>query len=158
MSRMIRFALFALFALFPATAIAGGIGQGGIVVVDELKVYKKSAGQEEAYTLRRGEAVAGFMMSGADLMLTGKVVYQFDEKDGRVHIVYFEEGKKLSRSGWTDPAGLSRFVYDGSCGAMATPLVGVGTRQHWNACFQEARDAKLAELKAPPMDEKEKGR
>lgn len=126
---------------------------GGIVVVDEAAVYKKSRGDEIAWKLKRGDSVAAQapITIAATLFTPWPYVppRQFWERDGRVQVLYLQEGKRPGRLGWVDVADLARFSYEGTCGPGNTPFTVKGHAAQWNTCFQEARDAKLAELSAP---------
>jgi len=140
-----------LWVLFPLllsptilAAVGGGKGQGAVVVRDDAPVYSRPEGPEVEWKLKRGDAMAG-MTGGTGF---GGDRWLFDEKKGRVHVLYFQgEQKGASRSGWMDPADLSRFTYDGSC-QNGSPLAVKGFSQRWNACFEEARDNKLDPLRA----------
>ncbi len=125
-------------ALTPAFA---GKGQGAIVIHAGAPVYARADGDKIEYTMKRGEAVAGYTGS---IMSTD--TYQFDEVKGRWHVLYFQEGKKFSRTAWMNPKDLARFSYDGSCQDRSSPLAVKGLSQRWNPCFVEARDAKLEQL------------
>jgi len=146
---------------FPAAQ--GGKGQGAIVIRNDAPVYKKSKGEKIVETLKRGDAVAGWTMTSfgdqvTQMMDPGSHVgpssgekWIFDEKDGRVMVVYSvpaKEGRKQHRAGgWMDPADLSRFTYEGSCTPGGSPFLTDYTDPRLNACFQEARDNKLDQLR-----------
>ena len=133
--------LVIVFALPALAAPAGGKGQGAIVLRDGAPVYKKSGGEEVTLSLKRGDSVAGWKeFMGAP----GGILWQFGEKDGRIGVAYHPPDAKGHRLAWMDPKDVARFTYDGSCEKNAAPETG----RDWNACFQEARDAKLEELKA----------
>ena len=117
------------------------------MIRDDAPVYADSKGDKVEWKLKRGDAVAGYMMQFL------KPIYQLDEVDGRVHVLYFkaaeQKGSFTDRTAWMDPKDLSRFTYDGSCGPNGSPFVvkGFGSKQ-WNACFAEAMDNKLDLLRA----------
>lgn len=147
MEKVIVFLAIAATLGLSHAAIYQGRGEGGIVIRDEAPVYKKSTGDAIQLALKRGDAIAGVTMPPGGGAFGGEASYEFDERNGRVRILYLAPGKKLSRDGWIDPANLSRFTFDLSCGGAFSSA---GNMQHrWNACFKEARDAKLAEMNAP---------
>jgi hypothetical protein len=122
----------------------GGKGQGAIIIRNNAPVYVHSTGAAIEWKMKRGEAVAGYMANG---ILPPR--FLLDEVDGRVHVAYFQgEVKGMNKTGWMDPADISRFTYDGSCGGNSTPYDTKGFSLRWNACFQEARDNKLDLLRA----------
>ena len=130
----------------------GPKGQGAIVIAAEAHVYKKKAGEAIAYRLKRGDAVAGY--TGGALV---PPTWMFVEDDGgRARVVYFQVGKSIDSAGWMRVTDLAVFTYDGSCvGPKATTGA---LRVGWNPCFQEARDAKLEELRAAWTKEDQKSR
>ena len=125
---------------------AQGRGEAAIVAHDEAPVYKKSKGEQVEARLTKGDAVAG-ITPGTSIGTT----WEFEERDGRVRGIYFPGNTRLNRDAWMDPAHLSRFYYDLTCsdmGPMSMKMKLVTARTRWNACFKEARDAKLDELRA----------
>ena len=107
-------------------------------------MYADSTGDKVEWKLKRGEAVSGYMKTFPHL------VYQFEEKDGRVRVAYLRsEAGSGDRHGWMDPKDLSRFTFEGDCGFSNTPFAVKGFgKVVWNVCFQEARDNKLDALRA----------
>jgi len=154
MTRGTRKVLLTMFPFLLSSMVfaagAGGKGQGAIVIRDDAPVYKKSDGDEIAWKLQRGDSVAAYGGSVTSSMFGGgDAMYIFDEKSGRVRVVYFQgEQKGMNKIGWMNPPDLSRFTYDGSCERGASPFATKGFSVRWNACFHEARDSKLEELKA----------
>jgi hypothetical protein len=137
----------------PVTFIGVG-GHGAIVIRDYAPVYQSSEGEATVTTLMRENAVTAFNCgaifgSFADL-------HSFKEADGRLRVAYLAGSPRGTRRfGWMDPRDLSQFSYAGSCAVGAGPFsedyfdnpLGHGPPQRWNACFEAARDAKLAALR-----------
>jgi hypothetical protein len=140
-----------LVAGAPAVADTQGRGEGGIVIADNVPIYKSSDGDRVMGTCVRGDIVAA--MSS---ILARDFV--FSEKNGRVQVTFFPNAEQtgLPWTGWIDPKQLSKFSYDCSCsadkGCMPTRTRGLRGKitmdSEWNTCFQEARDTHLAALKA----------
>ena len=151
-------AAFLILLAAPPVAPREGRGQGAIVISDFTPVYQSSSGTATVATLMRGNAVSGIDRHGVLGFALGK--HLFAEADGRLHVVYVAGSPNGTRRlGWIDPRDLSQFAYAGSCAVDAGPFAGsyVGTPlseamhgppQHWNPCFEEARDAKLAAMRA----------
>jgi hypothetical protein len=126
-------------------------GQGGIIAVDNVLVYKESDSNEVQYTLNRGDAVASRPDAG-DLLFRPR--YQFEPRNGRIRINFFarepEYAGKLAL-GWIDPSAVSIFVFaccdpkGRHCGPTELASLGKLTSR-WTTCFVEARDLKLREL------------
>lgn len=131
------------------TAVAQGRGDGGIVVREGASVYVKSTGEKVEITLNRGEAVAGITTQG----IFGET-YQFEEDEGRVHVLYFRPGvsEGVYYTAWMAPEDLARFTYDCGCDHETKPRCRPTSTKwmkfRWNTCFLEARDTKLAQLRA----------
>jgi putative oligomerization/nucleic acid binding protein len=126
-------------------------GEAGIAL-EEIPVYPRSDSLEAGVTLKKGQPVAAIRNVGLKLLGLGQ--YIFDEKDGRVQVMYFP-GEDPTRgkfyNGWIDPAKLAKFYYDCSCGAKkddCDPIVTRGLRFSftWNSCFNDAWERKAAEL------------
>lgn len=128
-----------------------GKGEGGIVISDDVSIYKSSDGDRVIAKCVRGDIVAALSS-----VLARDFV--FSEKDGRVQVKFFPNAEQvgLPWSGWIDPKQLSKFSYDCSCstdqGCNPTRTRGLRGKitmdSEWNTCFKEARDAHLAALKA----------
>lgn len=120
-------------------------GEGAIVLPDVAVVYENPSGELVQTELRAGASVTGYMgFFGAG---GGAERFQFEEKDGRVHVAYFPKGDKGRwRSGWMRPQDLARFRYSSGCSGGGPFVPGFSMR--WNSCFREARDAKLENLSA----------
>lgn len=141
----------ALAVSVPAAAETQGRGEGGIVISDNVPIYKSSDGDRVLGTCVRGDIVAA-----VSSVLARDFV--FSEKNGRVQITFFANAEQvgLPLTGWIDPKQLSKFSYDCSCsadkGCMPTRTRGLRGKitmdSEWNTCFREARDTHLAELKA----------
>jgi hypothetical protein len=139
------------FAVAPAIADTKGRGEGGIVIADDVPIYSSSDGDRKVATCVKGDVV-GALSS----VLARDFV--FSEKNGRVQVKFFANAEQvgLPRDGWIDPKQLSKFSYDCSCsvdeGCNPTRTRGLRGKftmsSEWNTCFQEARDARLAALKA----------
>ena len=129
---------------------AQGRGDGGIVLRDAAPVYRGSTGDKVEATLGRGDAVAGITTEG----IFGDH-FQFEEEDGRIHVLYFRVGTPVEGgpyfTAWMNPADLSRFSYDCGCDREdkpnCRPTSSRWLKFRWNTCFIEARDTKLAQLK-----------
>lgn len=144
----------------PTTAQAQGKGQGAIVIRDTDRdglapIYVHEDDNKIEARAARGDYVGGITTMGMVHQ------YQFERKEnGRVHVLYFGNAKQsgLKRTAWMDGADLEMFTYECGCGfgghrrgheeEMCSPLKldGFASRT-WNACFEEARDNKLQELK-----------
>src|SRR5262249_1281718 len=131
--------------LCPSPPVPGGQGkgEGGIVIRDDALVYKKVHGNAVIRKLKRGDAVVAY---------SKKPSWHFYEESGRVYIVFLVEG--ASRGGYMSLEDLAKFTYnycvfDRITGLSTPPGYPFtpGTRHNWNVCFQEARDAKLKELR-----------
>jgi len=128
---------------------AQGKGDGGIVLRDGAPVYRGSTGEKVEATLNRGNAVAGITTQG----IFGDH-YQFEEEDGRIHVLYFRSGTPVEGgpyfTAWMNPADLARFTYDCGCDREhkpnCRPFSSRWMKFRWNTCFLEARDTKLAQL------------
>lgn len=127
---------------------AQGKGDGGIVLRDAAPVYRGSTGDKVEATLNRGDAVAGITTEG----IFGDK-FQFEEEDGRIHVLYFRSHDKEGGpffTAWVNPADLARFTYDCGCDRESKPNCRPTSSRwmkfRWNTCFLEARDAKLAQL------------
>ncbi len=120
----------------------GGMNEGGIVTAQTAVIYSSPRGTRPVVTLRRGDAVA------ASIERRGPDLFYFEEKYGRVRVVFFYPGeeKPLHDYGWIDAAALARFYYTRTCQPIGGPLMMRGARWEWNTCFTRARDEKLAEL------------
>ncbi len=131
-------------------AQAQGKGDGGIVLRDGAPIYRGSTGETTEATLNRGEAVAGITTEG----IFGSS-YQFEEEDGRIHVLYFRTGTPVEGgpwyTAWMNPADLARFTYDCGCDRESKPncrpFSSRWMKFRWNTCFQESRDTKLAQLR-----------
>ncbi len=142
--------LLSIGALASALPASGqGKGEGAIVLRDNAPVYRGSTGDKTEATLQRGDFVAGVTTAG----LAGKH-YEFEEDDGRVHVAYFRPPKTEGTlwTAWMDPADLATFLYDCGCDRKSKgecrPYNAEFMTWKWNACFKEARNNKLAELRA----------
>lgn len=136
-----------LIATAVALAVGGSEkGQGAIVIRDDAPVYDRPAGDEVVYRLRRGDAVAGNMGAAAAFGGASGGSCMFDEKQGRLHVSYLPDGKKMARDGWMNPSDLSKFTHE-ACGRTCSPFMVKNFTHRWNACFEEARDNKLDQLR-----------
>jgi hypothetical protein len=148
-SALIFCALFVFTASTHAQSRDTGKGQGAFVITEGATVYKNSHG-DESYSkkLEKGFVVAG--VTTLARMVTG---YQFENEEGRVH-VFAVTNVGGAAMGWMNRADLSPyFTYECGCGlvdAKCSPHSLEGSHFRWNVCFEEARDKKLAEMKAPP--------
>lgn len=126
--------------------LAQGKGDGGIVVPDAAPIYRGSTGETTEATLNRGDAVAGITTEG----VFGSA-YQFEEEDGRIHVLYFRTGTPVEGgayyTAWMNPADPARFSYDCGCDHenKCRPFSSRWLKFRWNTCFAEARDAELAQ-------------
>ena len=129
---------------------AQGKGDGGIVLRDGAPVYRGSTKELIEATLNRGDAVAGITTEG----IFGNS-YQFEEEDGRIHVLYFRSGTPVEGgsyyTAWMNPSDLARFTYDCGCDHESEPncrpFSSRWMKFRWNTCFGESRDSKLAQLK-----------
>lgn len=150
-SMMRSFLVVALVTSAPVAADTLGRGEGGIVIADNVPIYKSSDGDKQLAICVRGDVVAAM----ASVLARD---YVFSEKNGRVQVKFFPNAEQvgLPWDGWIDPRQLSKFSYDCSCSADegCNPTRTRGLRgkltmnSEWNTCFQEARDAHLTKLKA----------
>jgi hypothetical protein len=155
------FRLVALTTLAPLCAATAAesqdVGEGAVVVGNaNVPVYAHSEGKTVEALAEPGDYVAGITVTG--LFSHG---YSFETKNNRVHVLYFanKEQVGIQRTAWMDPAHLEKFTYDCSCGArefpnvkseQCSPLAASGfVKRKWNACFQQARDQKVAALANP---------
>lgn len=139
---------------------AQGKGQGAIVVRNTERdgpapIYRSEDDDKIEARAVRGDYVGGITTMGMVHQ------YQFERKEnGRVHVLYFGNAKQsgVQRTAWMDSSDLETFTYDCGCGfgrhrrgreeEACSPLALDGfVSRTWNACFQEARDKKLTELK-----------
>jgi len=128
-----------------------GKGEGAIVIREDAPVYKRPNSTGVAWELKRGDAVAAIEPKGR--------LWQFYEDSGRVRIAFLYEGDH--RLAWMRLEDLAKFTYDFCVfpprAGHSTPPPGnpftTGKREKWNVCFQEARDAKLKELRATWAEE-----
>jgi hypothetical protein len=132
----------------PYRGLAQGRAEGAIVIRDGAPIYVRAKGSAIADMRARGDSVGG-----VTTMLPTITNYQFEDEDGRLHVGYFrdKDQKGLFRVGWMDPADLARFTYECGCGPRdkaCAPTSTQGFVLRWNTCFVEARDRKLAELRA----------
>ena len=144
--------LAALFLILGPVAVCEGQGKGdgGIVVRDAAPVYRGSTGDKVEATLNRGDAVAGITTEG----VFGQH-FQFEEEDGRIHVLYFRSGTPVEGgpyyTAWMNPGDLSRFTYDCGCDRgdkpNCSPTSSRWLKSRWNTCYLEARDTKLAQLR-----------
>lgn len=145
------------------TAVAQGRGQGAIVINEDAPIYVSSTGDKIEAKAPRGYAVAGITTIGG-----GIASYMAEVDDGRAHILYLKKNqfkqtvqdlkalgdneKKLRFRAFMNPDDLAYFTYECGCGAKKDPCEPIQLAgwmaERWNACFVEARDKKLAELKA----------
>lgn len=144
-------------------AMAQGRGQGAIVIKDDAPVYAHSTGDKIEAKAPRGYAVAGITT------IAGTVTsYMAETDNGRAHILFLkknqfkqdvqdlkalgENEKKLKFRAFMNPEDLAYFTYECGCGEKKDPCAPIQLagwlNERWNACFGEARDKKLAELKA----------
>ena len=135
-------------------------GEGAIVIRDEAPVYRKKRGSEVGWRLKGGDAVAGVSISEE---------WHFEEESGRVAVVFLGGTAGTPPSGWMNLVDLERFTYF-FCNydpvveklppiwsswdwvtlfnrSPGYPFTHEKNRE-WIACFREARDAKLKELRA----------
>lgn len=156
-----RSALLVFIVLsFSSAALAQDPGQGAIVVRNTdhdgpAPIYAHEQGDAIEAEASQGDFVAGFTNLGLIAH-----TYAFQSSNGRVHVVYFANKKRSGflKMAWMDPADLKPFDYDCSCGLQAfhginseacSPFAPTGLlRFKWNACFERARDAQLAELQS----------
>jgi hypothetical protein len=123
-----------------------GKGEGAIVIRDDALVYKKADRSTGVlWKLKRGDAVV------ADYSRKMKA-WQFYEESGRVRIVFLAETTGRLRGGWMRLDDLAKFTYDCDYDPAINPVPGYPftpgiINYNWNVCFQEARDAKLKELR-----------
>lgn len=145
-----RIALVLSLALlaFPVHGqVRGGRAQGAIVVSESANVYRNSDGDAVEAVVSRGDFVGS--ITGSELL---SAQYLMDEVNGRVHVMYFKnkEQKGTMFTAWMNPADLAPFFYECGCGPEGkecAPYQLKFVSRRWNACFVEARDKKLAELK-----------
>jgi len=138
-----------VFLLVAGTAEAAGKGEGACVVRDTsgrnyAPLYRDDEGDKAEARAERGQCFGGVSGSGASR------AYTFERKNGRVHVLYLAQinDNGEDRDAWMDEKDLELFSYECGCDADCSPFgtAGRGTNV-WNACFREARDRKLAELK-----------
>ncbi len=138
------------FVVSTGVVLAQGKGDGGIVLRDGAPVYRGSTKELIEATLNRGDAVAGITTEG----IFGNS-YQFEEEDGRIHVLYFRSGTPVEGgpfyTAWMNPSDLARFTYDCGCDHESKPncrpFSSRWMKFRWNTCFEESRDSKLAQLK-----------
>ena len=135
---------------FPASVFAQSVdrgkGQGAIVINQGAVLYEDSEGADATTMSPLGDTVGGITT------IIGRTPesYHFEEENGRVHVLALLKNGQVVQ-GWMNPADLSSyFTYECGCGlegALCSPHARKSlTRFRWNACFEEARKAKLAEL------------
>ncbi len=138
-----------VFLLVAGTAEAAGKGEGACVVRDTsgrnyAPLYRDDEGDKAEARAERGQCFGGVSGSGASR------AYTFERKNGRVHVLYLAQinDNGEDRDAWMDEKDLEFFGYECGCDADCSPFGTAGRGTYvWNACFKEARDRKLAELK-----------
>lgn len=147
-SRRIALAFSLALLSFPAQGqVRGGRAQGAIVVSESANVYRNSDGDAVEAVVSRGDFVGS--ITGSELL---SAQYLLDEVNGRVHVMYFKnkEQKGTMFTAWMNPADLAPFFYECGCGPEGKECAPYQLKfmsRRWNACYVEARDKKLAELK-----------
>jgi hypothetical protein len=131
-----------LLVMLPVAALAQPYsgGPGAIVLVNGAEVYAKAQGDDVVDRLKRGDAViAGTPTKPMDSALAPDIVTD------RLMVTYFHAGKSSPVNGWMKPTDLSRFALDKGCFPPG-PIMPTEAGPKWSPCFEQARDAKLAEL------------
>jgi hypothetical protein len=160
---VVAIALLLLAAGGSQRATAQGRGQGAIVIRDDAPVYANAKGEKIEAKAPRGYSVAGITT------IAGSVIsYMAEIDNGRAHILYLnirtmkgvrqdlkgigENEKKSRERAFMNPDDLAFFTYECGCGEKGAPCEPIQLAgwmsERWNACYVEARDRKLAELKA----------
>lgn len=150
MIRQVGLVAVLMFVVVVPVCHAQGRGDGGIVLRDGAPVYRGSTKELIEATLNRGDAVAGITTEG----IFGES-FQFEEEDGRIHVLYFRSGTPVEGgpyyTAWMNPSDLARFTYDCGCDHESKPncrpFSSRWMKFRWNTCFMEARDNKLAQLR-----------
>jgi hypothetical protein len=149
-----------MLTLSASAAFSQDPGQGAVVVRDTDRdgpapIYAHEQGDAIEAEAMRGDFVAGYTNLG---LIAHS--YAFQSSNGRVHVVYFANKKRSGfvKMAWMDPADLRPFDYDCSCGLQSfhglktefcSPFAPTGIlRFKWNSCFENARDAQLADLQS----------
>src|SRR5450759_864255 len=113
--------------------------QGALVSSASAPIYAHPTGDKVETTTSKGDSVGP--------------VDQFEEKNGRVHVVYFPKNadKGIQRTAWMNPSDLLRFDYECTCDdrGKCSPLLTHFATAEWNPCFKQARDRSLAGLTTP---------
>jgi|GEM_PF-4213902 len=130
---------------------SGHKGEGAIVIRDDALVYKKAdSNTGVSWKLNRGDAiVANYSRKLA--------AWQFYESC-LVQIAFLDETTGRQRVGWMRLDDLAKFTYDCKYDPFINPIPGYPftpgiIKYNWNVCFQEARDAKLKELRVTWAEE-----
>jgi len=141
-------------------SLAQGRAQGAIVIKDDAPIYSSDEGPKIIAKATRGYAVGGITV------IMGMVKsYVPETENGRAHILYLgtsrgptgavkgsTEKNALRKRAWMSTDDLAFFTYECGCGEEKEPCAPVETAgwisERWNQCFVEARDQKLAELRA----------
>lgn len=136
-----------LVLCFPASGQSKhkGKGQWAFVMNHAAPIYKDSEGDALLGKLPKGMALAGITT-----MARMVESYQFEDENGRVHILGLNEKEGSAFQGWMNRSDLSPYyTYECGCGlknAECSPHVLERFHYKWNICFEEAYQAKLAEM------------
>jgi len=68
-------------------------GQGAIIILDNVLVYKESDSSDAAYKLNRGDTVAARPDAGEMLF---RPRYQFEPRNGRIRINFFPRERNIA--------------------------------------------------------------
>lgn len=127
---------------------AAGRGEGGCSLRVDAPVYKDSDANKVIATVKLNDCISGVTTHGP----FGHE-FVFERNDGRLHVAVLGPKDKDAQyvTGWMEPADLSVFTFDCSCGSgkkaekQCSPFMGPSTKD-WNSCFLEARERKRADL------------
>lgn len=141
-----------------AWSAASPIGVGYISLKDNTKVYNSSSGEETDDIVGTNFPFTAFNTAAA-LFGTSKIASE-QEKNGRLHVQYFKNGKNSSdgdNSAWVNIGDVVKFNYccdNNACSGIKTIFFKRSFSDCFLAGYQEAIDKK--KLKAATNDDIEK--
>lgn len=131
--------LVVLIFLYPAVVFSWGgspQGVGYIVKADGTKVYSDHEGDEVDATVSKDFPFVALNNSGA--FFGTSAIASEEEKDGRLHVRYWKNGKNGSdgeNTAWVDPKDVLRFTFccdDQRCSGIKAGLL---TSRTYSDCF-----------------------
>lgn len=137
----------------PANLLAGSgdaVGVGYIAKADSTKVYTDSSGDAVDEILAKGFPVIAF--DSASLWGGGAMASE-QEKDGRLHVRYWKNGKDADggeNTAWIDPKDVVKFSFsccgDKACTGIKAQMF--ATRSYTD-CFKQALSETLTKSSTP---------